>query len=581
MKFDDQFVEQIRNSVDIIDLISGYVQLRKRGLNFTALCPFHNEKTPSFSVSASKQIFKCFGCGVGGDIFSFVQQIENLTFPDAVLHLADRYGIARPELKPSDRAAVERRERLLQIMEQANTMYGRGLETNETAQSYLAGRKIDSTTIARFSLGFAAPGSVLLRTLTERGFRADELEACGLVVQSDSGEYYDKFRNRIMFPIQGVSGKTIAFGGRILGDGRPKYLNSPETQLYHKGNNLYGLSTTREAIRQKDFAVLVEGYFDCIVPYQFGITNVVASLGTSLTAGQVQLLGRYTRKVIVNFDPDSAGVSAAARSIDIFLEYGFQVNVLQLPDNDDPDSFLLSHGAEAYLDHMKRSSPFLDFLLARFIAAERNPFSPKGKQEVISQILPYVLKLPSQVERAEYVSRIASRMRIDEALLMGELRKYGPKSREQIPLKVAVRQPDITLAEKGLLFALFEEGLSQRVLDELEPALFEGLSTEVIFKRIVELRNQSEEISVIRLREALEEQDREWFDRLMLAAPDMNLSEVEVKGCITAIQSLQLDRLSRAIQEEIAREAREGGASERLDELLIRKEKIQRQRQQQ
>ncbi|MEJ2082740.1 MAG: DNA primase, partial [Acidobacteriota bacterium] len=273
MKFDTSFIERVRMSVNIVDLVGGYVRLRKQGQNHSALCPFHQEKTPSFSVSESRQIFKCFGCGVGGDVFAFVQQIEHLTFPEAVTFLAERSGIPLPANPAESSGENVERMRLLEIMRLADEFYREQLPRSSDAQDYLARRKITSETISRFGLGFAPPGSQIRDHLSSHGFSLAELEKCGLVARGEGGSCYDKFRSRVTFPIQNLGGQTIAFGGRILGDGVPKYLNSPETPLYSKGRNLYGLLAAREAIRRSGFAILVEGYFDCVVPSQCGVAN--------------------------------------------------------------------------------------------------------------------------------------------------------------------------------------------------------------------------------------------------------------------------------------------------------------------
>jgi DNA primase len=578
MRFDTELTERVRNTVNIVDLIGGYVRLRKRGQNYTALCPFHTEKTPSFSVSESKQIFKCFGCGAGGDAFAFVQRIENLSFPEAIHHLAERYGVPVPKADPKANEAAGRRARILELMQHATEFFSTSLKSNSKAQSYLTNRGIDRETIERFSLGFAPAGNQLLRYLKSAGYTTQEAELCGTTKKSDSGEYYDKFRNRIIFPICNLSGKTIAFGGRIQGDGVPKYLNSPETPLYQKGDNLYGLSVTRDEIRQRDFAVLVEGYFDCIVPYQFGIRNIVASLGTALTGNQTRVLGRYTRNVVVSFDPDTAGSAATLRSIDLFLAQGFHVNILTLPKGEDPDSFIIANGPTPYLDLIKNSSPYLDFLLGFFLGEVKNPLSPKGKQEIISRILPYLLKVPNRIERAEYLSRIASRIRVAEDLLVQEIRRIARHPRDtQVELRTQVPEAKPTLAESTLLSAVIEEKTRPKALEILDPSLFEGLRSESVFQQIFELKNQNQEISVTRLRDLIGEDDRDWLDHVTMEPSAMLPSVEAIRNSVDAIRRLQVNRLSREIQEEIAQEERTGMASPKLNELLARKESLRRQ----
>ena len=580
-KIDSDFVERVRFAVNIVDLVGGYVNLRKRGQNYVALCPFHQEKTPSFSVNESRQIFKCFGCGEGGDAFGFVQKVENLTFPESIRFLAERQGIPLPEAPEEATQQSKDRERFLGIMQQADLFFREQLAHSNEGLGYLDRRQISQETREVFGIGFAQPGNALLRQFRSKGIAVEDLEACGLVSRSASGEPYDKFRSRVIFPIRNLSGKTIAFGGRILGDGQPKYLNSPETVLYSKGNNLFGLHAGRDAIRKQGFAVLVEGYFDCIVPFQHGVRNIIASLGTSLTDGQVRLISRYTRRVVVNFDPDSAGISAALRSINLFLEQGFQVNVLRLPGGDDPDSFILHHGVSEYLRVLKESSPFVDFLLSHFLSQQRDPHSPKGKQEVIDQVLPFIAKLPHRVERAEYLSKVSSRLLVDEEVLVGELRKYSrsPREQKQLGIRPAPRIiSEPTLAEKSLFSACLEESTRDLVFALAEPTMFEGLAAGAIFRQIFELRKHNDQFDIFKLRERLEDDELDLFDRLSVTSSELQVSDEDIRRCVEAIEDLALTRISRQIQQEIAREEKSGHTSERLEELLRQKELNQRRR---
>ena len=311
MKFDDRIVEQIRNSINIVDLIGGYLPLKKQGQNHTALCPFHAEKTPSFNVSDSKQIFKCFGCGAGGDSFKFIMLMENRTFPEAVKFLAERSGIAVRQPDGSRSPRTHRTQRLRQAMELAGRLYRRFLERSGAARNYLQNRQINAETTDRFQIGFAPGGGQLVAELRQEGFTNQELMACGLVKEGRGGRSYEYLRRRVIFPIRDLQGRIVAFGGRVMGDGVPKYLNSPDSELYKKGANLFALDLSRPEIRRSGFAILVEGYFDCVMPHQFGFRNVIASLGTSLTTDQAKLLRHYTRKVVINYDPDTAGANAA------------------------------------------------------------------------------------------------------------------------------------------------------------------------------------------------------------------------------------------------------------------------------
>ncbi|MCH8016597.1 MAG: DNA primase [Acidobacteria bacterium] len=577
MRFDDTFIEQVRNGISIVDLVGGYVRLQKKGKDYGALCPFHNEKTPSFTVSEAKQIFYCFGCQAGGDIFKFIMLMENLTFPESIHQLAESQGIPLPHSTKKSEAESVRRQQLLKILEIATHFFSRRLEGKKDALAYLKDRQITQETIHQFSIGYAPAGQNLLQELTGQGFDVKDVLACGLIKEGNSGGYYDNFRNRIMFPIHNLSGKTIAFGGRILGDGIPKYLNSPETPLYSKSRNLYPLDLTRNEIRKRDFAIIVEGYFDCIIPFHFGIRNVVASLGTSLTENQVKVLGRYTRNVITNYDPDSAGTAATLRSIDLFLEQGFRVNVLQLPSGEDPDVFLRKQGIEAYREKLKASQSYLDFVLSQFMSQQRDPFSPKGKQEVVSHILPYLVKIPNPIERAEYVTRIASRLQLDESLLRLEMRKMPARKRETPRFDYSVPAEQGTRAENILLVAMLEEQWAASTFEQLEPELFEGLRTERIFQGIFQLKEQATEITTIRLREIISEgTDRNLIEEMALRSADFPLSEEDIRSSVQELRRMKDERLIRQLQEEIKAEEKEHSDSDKIAELLVQKETLRR-----
>lgn len=578
MNFDDSLIDRIRTSADIFDLVSGYVQLKRSGQNYRGLCPFHSEKTPSFNVNPGKQIFKCFGCGVGGDVFQFLMEIEGLSFPEAVRLLAERNAIPLPASGVRERKSADDRKRLYALMTEAALFFRRNLKPNSAPHRYLTARRIEPPVQAGFGLGYAPGNLALLHHLKELGYSDAEMELCGLVKKSEAGKISDKFWRRVVFPIRSLSGQTIAFGGRVLDDGFPKYLNSPETPLYHKSDHLYGLDVAREEIRKRDVALLVEGYFDCIVPHQFGFCNTVASLGTSLTDAQIRLLGRFTRKVVISFDSDSAGLSAALRSIDLFLQQGFHVNVLQLPEGTDPDSFLRTHGAEAFRELLQSSAPCMEFVLSHWMNRQRDPFSPTGKQQVVNEIIPYLLKMPNRIERAEYVSRVASRLRIHESLILQEMRKRARPGREQLHLKSEPAPQSPTQAETYLLHAVFQNQTQESLLSSLDPGLFEGLPCSEIFGKVLELRKRCKEIGVFSLREQLSGASLELFDRLTLQALDKPVSKELIIRSIRALKDLQMERLSRQIQEEIVREEKNDSDAPRLLELLRRKERLRRER---
>src|ERR1700737_4902078 len=364
------FAERVKQQADIVRVIGEYVRLKKSGQNFTGLCPFHAEKSPSFAVHPVKQIYHCFGCGVGGDVFKFVMEVDKVAFPEAIRIVAEKCGIAIPrpkERSPEERKENQQRTLLVEMHREAQTFFVQqltGTAEGKAARAYLEDRGLDKDAIERFGIGYApSGGEVLLRFLKSK-YKEPVLNESGLVSRDQSGRMYDRFRRRITFPISNESGKIVAFGCRALGDDQPKYLNSPETPIYSKSNVLYHLDRAKEALRRSDFAVLVEGYMDAIAVARAGISNVVASCGTSLAEPQIKLLGRFTNRVIVNYDPDTAGQTATERSISLLLGQDFEVRVLALPGKADPDKFIREQGADAYIKLLKEAPPYADYLTA-------------------------------------------------------------------------------------------------------------------------------------------------------------------------------------------------------------------------
>src|SRR5271157_524141 len=425
------FAERVKQQADIVRVVGEYVRLKKTGKDFSGLCPFHQEKSPSFTVSPIKQIFYCFGCGKGGDVFSFVMELEKSAFPEAVRTVAEKCGIAIP--KPRERSPEERRENqqrsaLVELHREATAYFARQLHDSpegKVAAAYLEERGLDSEAMKRFGLGFApSAGDALLRHLKSK-YAEKLLESSGLFSRDQSSRLYDRFRRRIMFPISNESGKVIAFGGRAMGDDMPKYMNSPETPIYTKSSVLYHLDRAKEALRQNDFGILVEGYMDAIAVARAGIANVIASCGTSLAEPQIKLLGRFTKRVIVNYDPDAAGQAATERSISLLLEQDFEVRVLALPaigdKKADPDLFIKEKGAEAYIKALKESPPYVDYLIAR--ARQMDLTTGEGKLRALNFLMPYVQRIPNRLLRSEWATRISQQLRIDEPVLRAALSK--------------------------------------------------------------------------------------------------------------------------------------------------------------
>lgn len=576
-------VDQVKSAADIVKIVGDYVKLRKGGANYVGLCPFHQEKTPSFAVHPIKQIFHCFGCGVGGDVFKFVMLLENLTFPEALRRVAEKVGIRLPEQEFDETADANARERtaLYKIHDAATKFYAAqlgGTAEGRAARAYLADRGLGDETVGRFRLGYApGDGQALLRTLKEAGFKVPDLEKGGLVLgDADRQRHYDRFRRRVIFPIANESGKVVAFGGRALGDDPPKYLNSPETPIYTKSRVLYHLDRAGQAIRKLDYVVLVEGYMDAIAVASAGVENVVASCGTSLTESQIRLLTRYTRRAVVNYDPDSAGVAATERSLNLLLEEGFEAKVLALPGGLDPDSFIRRQGAAAYKELLAAAPTYLDYLTER-AAAQNDITRPEGKIAAANFVMTYLVRVPNPMLRAELANRLAERLRVDDRLLRGELKRAAAESRTQIKAREQSGETKTTLAERQLLRAVLE---SNEMAGEILPViagedLCAGLGTESLFKKIHETWEQGEPIEVARIEEwAGSEGQRLAFGSLFDSGepPDVQ----QVNACLRALRRRKIERERDRLQVSIEAAERTKDSA-RLAQLLQDKARIMKE----
>ncbi len=441
MRIPPQTVEQIRQVANIVEVISDFISLKKRGTNWMACCPFHGERTPSFAVSPTKNIFKCFGCSKGGDSISFVMEIESCSYTEALRYLAQKYQIPiEDDYEPTseDLAAEHERESLLALHQFAQEYYSHILHHHIDGQaiglSYCKERGFLAPVVEKFALGFALPAwEQFAETAQKKGFSLDVLEKAGLIVKREDGKIFDRFRDRFMFPIHSVAGKVIAFGARTLSNDKKtaKYLNSPETALYHKSKVLYGLFQAKKAIREADNCYLVEGYADVISLFQADIQNVVASSGTSLTIEQIRLLKRFTDNVTVLYDSDSAGVKASLRGIDLLLEEGMNVYALHLPDGHDPDSYVRKEGALATQEHLKAHvQDFITFKATLFL--EEVAQNPIRKAEVIRDIVQSIVKIPDEIKQSVYFQQCAKLFVIDEQALIAEAKKIQGKSVKQI-----------------------------------------------------------------------------------------------------------------------------------------------------
>ena len=437
MLYPQHFIDDLKNRADIVQTVQKYVQLKKKGTNWMACCPFHEEKTPSFSVHPGKGFYKCFGCGKGGNIYTFLMEIEGLTFPEAVKQIADESGVALPEpvndetyqkAKVRREKAKEKSDAVIELNQTALEFWedhlGDENPHSRAAREYLEGRRLDKETLEKFRVGFAPDTWETVRNLLEaKGADKSLVKESGLVsVNEEKKRVYDRFRGRIIFPVLDINSKPIAFGARTLGPGEPKYLNSPETPAYVKGRHLYGLYQNRDEIRRKNFAILVEGYMDLLALYQHGIRNVVASLGTAFTDEQAKLLGRFARRVVVNYDGDSAGVKAAQRAIETLLKKDFDIKVLVLPDGADPDDFVRQNGAESYNLQRGNATPYLQFVLEQSVK-ERNLGMPKQKAEAIEEVLPLLAHIRNPIQKRESFDQAMNFLRLEDNALKRDLWK--------------------------------------------------------------------------------------------------------------------------------------------------------------
>lgn len=544
-------IDRVKSAADLVQIVGEHVRLRKSGSNFIGLCPFHSEKTPSFHVHAERQFFYCFGCHAKGDVIHFVEKIEGLTFADALRWLGERYGIpVGSGSRTSDRKAGERRI-LLEIQARAGRYFRRELTGGAAprAQRYLEDRGLTPEIQKRFGIGYAPGRSDRLLKELSAAHSLDQLRLSGLIQRNerDSG-HYARFRGRVMFPIWNEAGKIVGFGGRALGEEQPKYLNSPETPLYNKSGVLYALNLARETIRREGGAVLVEGYMDCIALHQAGIGNAVAVCGTSLTEAQVRLLGRFTKKVVVNFDPDEAGDSATLRSLALLLQGGFGVRVLALPDRLDPDAYIRRHGVAAYRELLERAPTDFEHLLAR--ARDKHRLETiEGKVAAIEELLPYLARVSNRIEREEKTRRVAEYFQVEEAAVREELRKAAGGGRRKLELGRS-RKPFLSPAERQLIKVILDlDREAGQIVDQLDRSrVHVGMESEVVFSAMVALYRKEGRVEAERLRESLPgDREQNWISEAVFEEGDQQ----QVDSCLEWLGRKKVQREVARLQQQI------------------------------
>jgi len=568
-------VETVRQAGDIVRLVSDHVPLKARGARLLGLCPFHEEKTPSFSVDPKAQLFYCFGCHTGGDLFKFVQLYERVDFKESVEILARRWGVPLPS--PETRAETGRR-RLLELTDVAATWFRSRFadpEGGRRARAYVADRGLAEATATRLGLGLAPDAWDGLRTqLTSKNYRPEEIVSAGLVLprKQGSGEY-DRFRDRLIFPIHDVNGRTVAFGGRALGAAEPKYLNSPETPIYIKGEHLYGLDLAREAIRREGLAVVVEGYMDLAAVLQAGTEAVVATLGTAFTPGQAKLLARFTTRVVVSYDGDRAGVQAAARSLDVLLGRGFEVRILELPGGLDPDDYIRKEGSEAYIRRLQQAPSWLEFLLERERLA-RDLSRIEERVAGINALLPHLAQLPNALERTAWAGQIADALQVDDHLVLAELKTALKEARPTVRLRPTEASPRIREAEAGLVRALLST-LAEKKPFEMEIGEVEGTTVAPIIRTMLRMSDEGLPVNAGSVFSALEsEGDRELLTRIAVRPEEADEPGPEaLENCLVALRKERWIHEGKALQKEIERAATDPIAR---DALLRRKQELAR-----
>lgn len=589
MRFPQTFIDDLRRQADIVRIIQDYVTLKKAGANWVARCPFHKETKPSFSVNPAKEIFYCFGCQKGGSVFNFVMEIERVTFPEAIKIVAEKSGVPLPKMVDDSRFEARKREsdQIIELNQWALQWWQDQLQKKAAAsvRQYLKQRGLTDETANTFRLGFAPDSWEALSThLRQKGASQELLERSGLVVKKDDGGSYDRFRGRLIFPVFDAQGKPIAFGGRTLDpEGEPKYLNSPETPAYTKGRHLFGLHLTRDEIRRQGFAILVEGYLDLIVPFQYGVRNVAASLGTALTPEQVKLIARFARKVVVNYDGDRAGVQAAKRAIETLLAEDLEVKVLVLPDNADPDDFIRKYGVTEYQQRRGSAQPHIQFVIDQAVR-DRNLHNPADKAAAVEETLPFVRAVRSRIQRGEYfeIAMDALRVRPEQRRELWQRTRGGASVEAESVQQVVVRTLKPTVAEEQLLGLLLgNEELRKIVLPRLESSDYEGLATAPLFRALVKLSDEESEVSFDSL--SAETADNpaagELLARLLMNEPVESFDEArfQADSCLNALRLMKIDRQIDELSSEVA-EAERAGEAERRDELSLQLLELSKQR---
>ncbi len=580
----DNIIDEIRDRTDIVAVISEHVVLKKSGKNFKGLCPFHSEKTPSFSVSPEKRIYHCFGCGTGGNVFKFLMEIQNISFPDAIKHLAERTGIPLPRNASGHHPDPKQKERdVLRKLNESATRYFQSLLKNPegglNARNYLSSRHFDSGILDRYRIGWSAPTwrGLLNHVQQKSSVTMERLVQSGLVIQKEDGSnVYDRFRGRVIFPIKDLHGNIIGFGGRAIAEeDQPKYLNSSETLLYQKGETLFGIDQAKHAIRRKNQVILVEGYFDQMRAVQHGIDHVVATCGTALTAKQAGILRNHAETAILVFDSDPAGRSAAGKGFDILLEHGLNVKTVVLPEGQDPDSFIHEQGADKFLEKIRCAKPFIESYIDALVQ-ETPGKTPADRVKMANQILPLLAKIQNNVERTAWLEKFTDITGIDDLAFLKELKKAFSQNQTRLAETENDSVSLLNLEKHLVQLILYDKETACAILQELDPEEFSDPALRTIAQTCRQKIDAGEDLRLDQLLDQTEDPGiKNILSRLGLEPLEFDTPERTIKECVrkfknirlkSKIKDLKLQRLNAANAGQVER-SQELGAQ--LNEMYL------------
>ena len=571
MRFSSELLEEIRNRCDIVNIISEYVPLKPAGKGFKALCPFHEEKTPSFMISPEKQLFHCFGCGEGGNVFNFVMKFEKVDFFEAVKMLAKKAGVILPADEKKENLLYRQKERMYKLNSLAANYFRECLfraPRGKKIINYLKKRGINDKTVEKYRLGYAPDKwDVLTNFLKKKGYSYEELIKAGLIKKSKiEGKYIDYFRDRIIFPIFNVQGKIIGFGGRVLDDSLPKYINSPETLIYNKGSNLYSLNFAKEDIRKKNRIIVVEGYTDILIVQQYGFNNGVASLGTALTTKQIELIKRFTDTVIIAYDADSAGNMATLRSLDLLIKAGLEIKVIALPQGNDPADFLIRKGNKAFQSLIDNSLSLMNYKL-KLLYAKYSINTIEGKVKIIKEILPTLNVIDNEVELRAQIKKISEELKLSEEAILIELKKYKRGSKEFAHSVVKPHsEPGNVTAEKILIGCMLEDKkIAQNVLKSLKVEDFTVLLHREIVSTIERLLKNDKEMNSQKVIDCLDNDKAAKLISRILMEEVITFDEKVITGYINTINNFKLVQEKKNLEKK----------AKILDEKIKKSEKIE------